>query len=266
MRSKSPIRSIILVVVILGLLIFLHFSGILSPIENFTLRPLVPVQATVYSWGLRLSYIPFWWQRQNELAEKIQKLENQIVDLTQKNVRLKSLEEENKILREGLNFFERQEYKFVLSRIIGKSPDTSSVIILNKGRADGISENLPIVVSSGVLVGKIIEVDEYSSKASLLTDSRSKVAAFVQNKEEACGIVEGKYNLGMKMTLIPQTEEINPQDVVLTSGIENIFPKGLIIGKISKVEKEEGGLFQNATVEEIVPFNKLSIVAVLVPQ
>jgi rod shape-determining protein MreC len=182
---------------------------------------------------------------------------------------LRLLEEENQILKKELKFFENNSYNFVAARIIGKDSTASDTFILNKGSRDGIKVGLPVVIDEGILVGKIVKVEEGISNFLLLTDNNSKVAAAVlQNNmdfSKTNGIVTGEHGLSMKMEFIPKDVNLGEGDIVITSGLEKDIPRGLVIGKIDRVINEEGLVFQSAIVKQMARVDDLSIVSILLP-
>lgn len=253
---------------VIGLLIFFHYLRVLAPIENLILNILNPVQEKIYNLGKNLN---------NFCSSTVdQSLYDEISKLAIENAKLKILEKENQILKEKLNFFEENQNKFVLARIIGQDPLESNALILNKGEESGIKIGFPVIVNEGIMIGKIVKVEKNVSTVLFLTDSRSKVAAFVlkqnegsekQNAKEqfVSGIVLGKHGLSIRMELIPQNEKITRGDLVITSGLEKDIPQGLLIGKIDSVTNEAEAVFQSAAVKSFALFDNLSIVAVIIP-
>jgi rod shape-determining protein MreC len=267
--SKSFKNNILLLAVI-GLLIFFHYMHVLAPAENLILNILSPVQEKIYNVGQKLGNLCVGEGTDQFLYDRISQL-------MLENAKLKILEEENQILRKELNFFEENQNKFVMARIIGQDSVEPNTLILNKGEGSGIKVGFPVVVNEGVLIGKVVKVEKEISMVLLLTDSKSKIAASIlgpQNESEkpeentihsVLGVVSGKHGLSIEIGLIPQNEKIEKGDLVVTSGLEKDIPKGLLIGEIDSVTSEAGAVFQSATIKSLVPFNNLSIGAVVIP-
>jgi len=261
---KSLKLSFILIAVTL-LLIFFHYIKILQPIEILILKLINPLEEITYNLSNKINNYFQFKAEERIVFEENKKLKEQINKLTSEIIRLKILEEENKTLRKELSFLEEKKYKFLLARVIGKDPFNSSVIIINKGRGDGIEPGFPIIVDEGIIVGKVIKVQENNSLVLLLTNNQSKIAASILGINRTIGIVEGEYGLSLKMGLIQRNQIINIDDIVVTSGLENNIPAGLIIGRISRITTEAHDLFQNAIVKPFVSYENLNIVSVIIP-
>ena len=138
-------------------------------------------------------------------------------------------------------------------------------MIINIGSNAGVKEGLAVISEEGLFIGKIYDVNYDFSTVLLVTDNHSKVAASILNKDKTIGIIEGKYGLSCKMNLIPQNEEIQENDLLITSGLETNIPQGLVIGQVDRVENVEGDLFKSASIKLLLDLNKVKIVSVLTP-
>jgi rod shape-determining protein MreC len=221
-----------------------------------------PLQSSLTSAGTAITSLKSKAELVKENEELNKKLEQLSLDVSQ----LKTLEVENQVLREQLNFVEGQGYKFVTGRIISRSSQNSiSTLVINRGSQDGIRISCPVVAGEGVLVGKIIEVGDHSATLLLLTDSQSRVAATIQNKDQTIGVVEGEHGISLKMAMIPQNEEIKIGETIITSGLQENIPRGLLVGLIDKIDSASSELFSQAYVYPLVDYQKLNIVTILIP-
>ena len=143
--------------------------------------------------------------------------------------------------------------------------DANQTVTLDRGSADGLSAGLPVVSGTGLLIGKIVETKDHLSSACLVTSSRCQFAATVENQNKTIGLTKGELGLTIKMDFIPQTEVINRGELVVTSGLEQNVPRGLVLGKISQVQKLNKELWQTATIEPLVNLNDLVIASVILP-
>jgi rod shape-determining protein MreC len=251
---------------VLALLIFLHYINVLKPVENFVYYIFLPAQKELYEAGTDLSEV---WDSANlnnkELVYQNRMLKDKIQELTSDESELLELESENKELREQLNFIEQKDYKYLIGRVVGNNLQYNiNSYILDKGSDDGVKIGQAVVAMDGVVVGKIRQVFSKESELLLLIDNQSALAAVVQSKDNSQGVVEGQYGLTMKMNLIPQDEEINHGDLIITSGIEQYIPRGLLVGSVDKVETKVNELFQSVIVNSAVDYKKLNIVMVIV--
>jgi rod shape-determining protein MreC len=192
-------------------------------------------------------------------------LKSQINDLIIENTRLKIIEKENESLKAELSFIENNKYNYAIARIIGENIDNQSIIIINKGKLDGIKIGYPVVFGNGIMIGKIIKANDSISFALLLNDSQSKIAASILNTDNSMGVVEGEYKLSLKMGLLPKNQTINQDDIVITSGLESNIPKGLVIGKVNRLQTSTNDLFQTAIVNPIISYESINLVAVIIP-
>jgi len=268
--QKINTRKYIWIIGITGLLIFLHFIGVLAPIESFIVSIFRPVLGGFYSVSsdLRVAYNEQTDKR--DLISLVKQLEVKVNQLTAENAKLKVLEEENQILREYLKFPTNEKANYIISNIISRGGLGGSIqqyqsIIIDKGEKDGLFDGLAVVSSQGIIVGKVMAVKDHLSEVYLTTNPSCKLAATIQNQDKTSGIVQGELGLTIRMEFIPQTEEIKVGDIVITSGLEQNIPRGLIIGKVTQVTKESNELWQSAVIEPLVDLDELIIVSVLLP-
>jgi len=152
----------------------------------------------------------------------------------------------------------------ILSRGSLISDSYEKNIIIDKGKSAGINLGAPALNSQGIVIGKVVEAKDDSAEICLITNSECKIAAALQNNEKTVGIASGQHGLTIKMDFIPQTVALNEGDIVVTSGLEPNIPRGMVIGKISKIDKESNELWQSATIEPLLNFDNLVVVSVLI--
>jgi len=265
---KVKNKKIFLYIAVIGLLIFFHKIKVLSPIENKIINILNPVNTKLYSISSRLKLFYNKHIDQRDLYSLNQELKQKNNQLIIENSKLKSLKKENQTLRNYLSFLEKKEFDYVLANLISKSNDNFSdlngeYITLNKGKKDDIQKGLAVVDDSGAVIGKIIKVDENISKACLITNKNCKLAVSIQNEESTAGITEGELGLAIKINFIPLVENIDINDTIITSGLEENIPYGLTVGKVIKVNKDNNNIWQDAIIEPLVDFNNLTIVSII---
>jgi rod shape-determining protein MreC len=151
----------------------------------------------------------------------------------------------------------------IAARVIGR--ERSSIfktILLDKGSSNGLKVGLPVVAVGGV-VGRIIDVSWNVSKVLLFIDYNSNIDALVQNAR-AQGILQGSGSKGCVLKYVQRLENVNVGDAVVSSGLAGVFPKGLLLGTVISVDKEETSLFQKISVAPSVDVSKLEEVLVIV--
>lgn len=259
---KRTTKWWIVVIVTLVLLIFLYFIGAINWLLGILTMSVSPLQEGFTRAGITISEV----KSKKELIKENQELKMKIAQFSLDISQFRSLEVENQILREQLNFLEGQGYQFVTARVISRAAQNElSALVINRGSKDGVKKGYPVIAGEGVLVGKIIEVKSNISILLLLTDNRSKIAATIQNRDQTIGIVEGEHGLSIKMDMIPRDEEIKEGETIITSGLQENIPRGLLIGLVDKVDATSSELFAKAYIYPLVDWQKLNIVTVLIP-
>lgn len=249
------------------LLIFLHFSKLILPLESFLLKSLSPVMNGMY---LTSSKIKTSYDKQadkRDLSAIVEQQNTRMNQLIAENSRLKSLEDENRTLRNYLKFLSTKEKKYLMANVIssGSIDLNSQSVLLDKGTKDGLYSGLAILSSEGNIVGKIINAKENISEVCIINASRCQLAAAIQNKEKTVGIAQGDLGLTIKMEFIPQNADIKVGDIIISSGLEKSIPRGLVIGQISHIKKESNELWQAARIEPLTNLEDLVVVSVLLP-
>lgn len=137
-------------------------------------------------------------------------------------------------------------------------------IMINRGESDGLKEGMPVIAADGV-VGQLVKVVAKSSRVLLITDHASGVAGIIQ-RSRARGVVKGKGGENCTLDFSLAVEDVKVGDLVITSGIGRIFPKGLNIGEVTMVKKGEYGIFQTVDIRPAVNLSRLEEVLVLLQE
>ncbi len=251
--------SIFLIIV---LFIVLHYIGILKKPEYFVRRILTPLSRVIYSGSVSLQDAQQTFGSNPEEELKLAK-ENLLV-CKNDTATLKALQDENAELRRQLDFFKANNFSQVGAEVIGRNIEPlGSTLVVNRGSRDGVQVGNAVVISNGVLIGKIAQAEEESSLVRLLNDNQSKVAATILNHEKSLGVIEGGYGISVRMNFIPQQEDVRVGDLIITSGLESGIPRGLLIGNVAAIEKEAYEPFQRATLSPAATLSSLSLVSII---
>ncbi len=223
--------------------------GILKPLQSvvgFTLKPFT----NIFNGGESSL------KRENEdLKQKISSLEAEVA----KREEAKQL---NDVLRAQLNFAQSNNYKLTQANIISQDPSNyQQFFTIDRGSTSGIGSGMA-VVSGSYLVGKIIETTPTTAKVYLITDFNSAVPAYTL-QTRASGIVRGQRGFGLSIESVPQTDTLQNNDTVLTSGFGGEYPRGLLIGTIGDVKKRDADVYQSGLVRPSVDFRKLESVFII---
>jgi rod shape-determining protein MreC len=241
--------------------------GALAPLEGIVLQLLTPFQRISSTLTGRVIDANQTLRHARDLEARNRQLESLVDQLMIENVRLKEFEAQNEDLRKKLNFSETHpEYILqaaeVKGRVIGAEPNNLlAILIIDVGKRHGIDKGMPVVTERG-LVGHIHTVGTNWSKVLLIIDPSSSVAAMVQSSRTQ-GIVSGHLGQDLVMNYIPQNEQIAVGDVVLTSGMGGKYPKTLVIGQVTEVQRQDIETFQRAVVHPSVNFEQLETVLVI---
>jgi len=258
-KIKLPVALL----AVLILLIFLHYIKVLTPVENLMIRIIAPVQNRVYMVGVKINNFYNVARFQKDLLKSNLELEQKVKDLTVENAELKIQLSEKQELQKQADFIFSSGFQAVNAKIIGRNLQSNfQTIILNKGKNDAIEIGLPVIAEQGIIIGKIVEVKNSSCQVLLINDSHSSLAALIQDTAIK-GVVIGERGLSLKMELIPQDQQIKNGQVVITSGLEENIPKGLVIGQIEQVVSEPNSFFQQAFLKPLINFDDLIAVSVL---
>jgi rod shape-determining protein MreC len=190
------------------------------------------------------------------------RLKEQVADLESQRTRLAELEVENRRLSDLLELREVLDMQALAARIIGAdATEVSRTLILSEGSTNGLRRDMPVISTEGV-IGKLIAVAPNASRVLLINDHNSGLDALDQ-RSRARGIVAGLLNGDLTMKYVDRTEDVKPGDSVVTSGMDGIFPRGLLVGQITSVSQEGPGLFLNIDIRPAADFQKLEQVLIL---
>jgi rod shape-determining protein MreC len=165
-------------------------------------------------------------------------------------------------LRSLLALKDDHDYTFIAARVIGREQITlSKTVLINKGTAHGLSVGMPVLAGPG-LIGRIVDVSWHSAKVLLLIDESSNIDAIVQ-RNRTQGILRGAGSRGCVLKYISKTQDVKEGDLIISSGVGGVFPKGLMIGSVSHVDRQEAGLFLKINVAPSIDFSKLEEVSIL---
>ncbi len=268
--KKLKLRFLFLFLAAVGLLVFLHNSRIIAPIEGVLQTVLNPVSSKLHVFAGKFNLLYRNQTRKGDLSSRIDYLESSLEEVTIENASLKKMEEENIKLRQYLDFFDDHEgFKKVMANVVAREvlsqEQEKSDLIIDRGSGDGLYEGLVVMDEKGAVVGKIVAVEERSSRLKIVTDQECKLAAAVLSGSRTVGTTAGNLGLTINLDFVPQSAMIKPGDIIVTSGLEPNIPSGLAIGRVTMVDKGTNQIWQKVNAEPVVDFDKIFIVAVVLP-
>ncbi len=225
-------------------------QGMVSPLES---AANIPLKGLTDAWKHYLFLVG--------LAESNEQLKAENLRLTGELIRSREDERELSRLQQLLGLRKTVNHPMLAARVVGRNPSSIfKLIIINRGENDGLRAGLPVLTSLGV-AGRILETSWKSSRVLLIIDENSNIDAILQNSR-AHGILQGAASAGCKLKYVVKTADVKVGDVVLSSGMDGIFPKGLPLGVVSYVSRSNADMFQKINIAPFV--NSLGMEEVLV--
>ncbi len=196
------------------------------------------------------------------VSKENQELTKLLNHANERNNLLRETELFNSRLREYFKFREKTKHSVIAAEVISKDSSVwFKTIIIDKGTGHGVKKGLPVVVPEGI-AGQIIDVAPGYSKVLLIIDRNSAVDAMVQ-RTRARGIIKGESDGDCYFKYALRKLQIVDGDIIVSSGLDGVYPKGLRLGKVSSVLKKDSGIFQDVKVEPFVDFERLEEVLIV---
>jgi rod shape-determining protein MreC len=199
------------------------------------------------------------------VREENVRLRAELARVTADRARLSELETENHHLAELLELKDALGMDAVAANVIGSdATGLSRTLILGQGTASGLKPGMAVLCSQGV-VGKVIATSAHASRVLLIDDHNAALDGFDQ-RSRARGIVAGVVDDGLIMKYVDRSEDVRAGDTIVSSGLDAIFPRGLLVGTIKSVRREGPGLFLSVQITPAVDFRSLEQVLVVTQQ
>ena len=208
-----------------------------------------------------------WTPRLLQVRKENQRLIMKLGKLSLKEDQYREALLENRRLRKLLGLKKQSNFDFIPAEVVGiKTIGIPGLVYLNVGWEDGCKKNMVLMTDRGV-VGKIVSVSKSTSVGELLTDPNFRISAKVE-RSRVLGIVRWLYGNVCILEGVPRGSDVKVGDLIITSGYSQIYPPGLIIGKVFKVSQKERDLFQKIFLRTGVDFGTIEELLVLknIPQ
>ncbi|MFC5700504.1 rod shape-determining protein MreC [Cohnella faecalis] len=276
MRNKR------LFILMIGLIVFISVMGFtlgrtrLTWPERFLNDAFGSVQGALYRPVGAVADFFGDLDRLSDVYKENEQLRQTVAQYAQDQIRYNFIEAENERLKDDLAFTERQKnlykYRYLIGQVVASSSNPyDHSMKINLGSRDGIKEQMAVTTVDG-LIGIVSHVSEFTSTVTpiteldALTSKGISVAATVLNKTDSFGIIEYDKEKGLQMTKIAETDKLAVGDTVITSGLGNLFPQGIIIGKVLNRQVGDFGLTHTASIEPAADFDHTREVFVVVTQ
>lgn len=264
LKNKQFILVLLIAVALISAMAYTYGAGRnVTPIESAIGSTFSPVQKVFYNAGNSVSNFLKSLREIGSLRYKNALLEKEINSLKKENIKLQEYESENSRLKNMLNFKDKNTtVNTVPANVISKnSGNWFNTFNIDIGSNDGIKPRMAVLDENGNMIGTVTDVGQNWAKVLSIVDMDSSVSA-IDVKTRDNGIIRGDSNGNLTMIYIPADSKISIGDVITTSGM-SMFPKGLTIGKVEKVEKQEGSLLKQALIRPEANFERLEYVQVV---
>jgi len=192
-------------------------------------------------------------------------LRKEIQSLRVENSRYREMLATHERLREFLRLKEQTNWSMTAAQVIGRDPTgLFRSVIIDKGHRSGVRMNMAVLSAEGV-VGRVVSVSPNYSRVLLIIDQNSSVDCLNQTTRDQ-GILKGGSSEVCRLDYVLKTSRMAPGDIIITSGMGGVFPKGLPVGRVTGVSDRPGALFKNVQVQPQVDFNRLEEVLVVLKE
>ncbi len=241
----------------------LALSGIFSSINRLVTSPINAVQSWISLQFQGMEEIVTASQDIQELRQQTTQLEAENAQLQAQIIELQQQLVEFEILSALLEFARANpDHQYLGAAVIGRDPSPFlNYIIINRGSDDGLRRGMPVVTQSG-LAGRIQQVTAKSARVALITDPATRINVRIEPSRSSA-VLTGSITGDVNLEQIPQDAEVNPGNLILTSGLGGNYPSNIIVGQVTSVRSQENALFQNASVQTVTDFADLGIVLVI---
>ena len=204
----------------------------------------------------------------NSLLDENESLRNEIESLEGELADMQATKDENERLREYIEVKKTYpDFKFSDALIVGREGDGNTTFLtLDKGSGDGVENGMPVIVSGGV-VGSVCEVGNNWCRVRVITESSAGTGAYVSRSGEI-GIISGDVSLAIDnkclLKYLSEDADVVAGDLVYTSGVGSVYPRGLLIGRVEGVDVDEFSRQKTATVKAAVDVDELRYVMIVI--
>lgn len=241
---------------------FLHIQGILRPFQSVAVQTTRPLVYVLKSTGNSFKSFFTYFGSVAKVSRQNAELKEQVRNLQQEKVILQQYRLENERLRTELGYRKDSPLNFAAAKVISRDPTNfSQTVVIDIGADQGIKEGAA-VLSEGVLVGRVSNVQSFTSSVMLVTDPQSKIDAQISSSGDN-GILRGSYGSGMVLDMISQNASVVKGDEVVTFGLTGSVPKGLLIGTVGEFQSQKNDILQKVTIIPSVDLKGLYFVSVV---
>lgn len=257
-------KLLIPLLAVLVLLFFLNITGLGARARDKVLQLIAPTASREWNFindSRRFGNNLFNFQK---IAKQNETLREQLLNAEQELIKTRLENEDLKRLTRSEKYAENKGLSLIPARVFAKTPgDNFLAFIIDKGRAEGVSENQIVMTETGVLAGKIIKVGEHYSVFRFITDEASRFTAAISGETSAIGEARGRLGVSLNLEFVPRDAGLEPGDLIVTAGLEDGVPEGLLLGRVVEVFSDEVSPLSRALLQPAANLNNLRVVSVI---
>ncbi len=218
------------------------FSGTVADIVSPLLRPFTAAGSSVAG---SVDFVARLWSAAREnavLRDETAQLRAELADTTE-------LARENELLRRQLGIAERGAFTLLGARIVSYDPlHLVHAALIDKGTRDGVADGMPVILPGNIVFGSVTETFDRTARIALVSEKNSKISV-LSRETGTTGVLSGLSGTMFLMDLVEKNAPFAVGDLIVTSGIDGKYPRGLIVGTVHEIITPEEGIFQQARVE-----------------
>ena len=173
---------------------------------------------------------------------------------------------ENERLRRLIHYEELNPGPKVVARVLGINPDPNRLTLrIDRGEGDGVRRGQAVVTADGV-VGQVLRATPSAADVLVASDPNCRLGGRVQRTRARVGVSGAGEDQALKLEYLLRSEDLEEGDLVVTSGTDGVYPPGLVVGRVTGVQRQTSGMFLNAGILPAVNFTRVEEVVVLAPQ
>lgn len=228
---------------VLGAVGFLFNSALARNVLMHIVSPVSRAGINFSANARALAHAGFNFKQQSDENARLKEENNQ---LRAQLITNKETQAENELLRKQLGEGKQKTHALSLANIVSYDPfHFAQYALIDKGSDDGIAENMPVIMAGNILFGKIFKTYPQYSQVMLIADKNNKVSVQVQNTNIS-GVLSGSNGSVLFMDLLEKTASMDIGSIIVTSGLDGVYPKNLVVGSINEVVSQEEGIFKQA--------------------
>lgn len=271
LKNKLTVTIIVLSVLLLVIIGITAGRTSKNSVENVAGNGLNTAQKFVYKISDKFKVLANSILKFSDISKENEELKKKNSELEEKALKYDKLDEENKRLRDVLDFTKRNsQYNYITCNIINKNGNGYiEAYTVDKGSNSGIQKGMVVITHEG-LVGQVTTVSKDWSIIQTILNKNIAVAAEVYGKPQQVGVIKGEkdkqYGIVAKLSGLSLNADVKNDEVVVTSGTGEIYPSGVRIGKVINVTEDKGNVMKTAIVKPVVDFYSINELMIVVPK